>query len=109
MFIVPLTGPGFIPHYDSKTFTFFVKQSVLTTVFPLFSPTGFFEMKMKYDESDNAVIRASRVVTDKVTDFLGNAPPSLILLLHIVLVVELKKEVCIYTATLFNTFECGRS
>lgn len=28
-------------------------------------------MKMKYDESDNAVIRASRVVTDRVTDFLG--------------------------------------
>ncbi|TNM97839.1 hypothetical protein fugu_014085 [Takifugu bimaculatus] len=31
----------------------------------------FFEMKMKYDESDNALIRASRAVTDKVTDFLG--------------------------------------
>ncbi len=67
------------------------QQSVLTTVSPLFSPTGFFEMKMKYDESDNAVIRASRAVTDKVTDFLGNAPPStMILLLQIVLVVELK-------------------
>ncbi|KAL7976122.1 hypothetical protein Chor_008370 [Crotalus horridus] len=33
--------------------------------------TGFFEMKMKYDESDNALIRASRVMTDKVTDFIG--------------------------------------
>ncbi|XP_060088632.1 mitochondrial import inner membrane translocase subunit TIM44 [Heteronotia binoei] len=31
----------------------------------------FFEMKMKYDESDNAIIRASRAVTDKVTDFIG--------------------------------------
>lgn len=30
-------------------------------------------MKMKYDESDNALIRASRAVTDRVTDFLGNA------------------------------------
>lgn len=28
-------------------------------------------MKMKYDESDNALIRASRVLTDKVTDLLG--------------------------------------
>lgn len=30
-------------------------------------------MKMKYDESDNALIRASRAVTDRVTDFLGQA------------------------------------
>lgn len=35
------------------------------------SPAGFFEMKMKYDESDNAFIRASRALTDKVTDLLG--------------------------------------
>lgn len=34
-------------------------------------PAGFFEMKMKYDESDNALIRASRALTDKVTDLLG--------------------------------------
>lgn len=33
--------------------------------------TGFFEMKMKYDESDNAFIRASRAVTDKMTDIIG--------------------------------------
>lgn len=33
--------------------------------------TGFFEMKMKYDESDNAFIRASRAVTDKMTDLIG--------------------------------------
>lgn len=32
---------------------------------------GFFEMKMKYDESDNVLIRASRALTDKVTDLLG--------------------------------------
>ncbi|XP_003461438.1 mitochondrial import inner membrane translocase subunit TIM44 [Cavia porcellus] len=31
----------------------------------------FFEMKMKYDESDNVLIRASRALTDKVTDVLG--------------------------------------
>ncbi|KAM6922090.1 mitochondrial import inner membrane translocase subunit TIM44 [Xenentodon cancila] len=31
----------------------------------------FFEMKMKYDESDNALIRASRAVTDKMTDLIG--------------------------------------
>jgi len=30
--------------------------------------TGLFSLKMKYDESDNIVIRASRVVTDKLTD-----------------------------------------
>lgn len=28
-------------------------------------------MKMKYDESDNTLIRATRVVTDKVTDLIG--------------------------------------
>lgn len=38
---------------------------------PAPSSTGFFEMKMKYDESDNAFIRASRALTDKVTDLLG--------------------------------------
>ena len=30
-------------------------------------------MKMKYDESDNAFIRASRAVTDKMTDVIGNS------------------------------------
>lgn len=38
-----------------------------------FSSIGFFEMKMKYDESDNALIRASRAVTDKMTDLIGNS------------------------------------
>lgn len=27
---------------------------------------------MKYDESDNPVVRASRLLTDKVTDLFGN-------------------------------------
>ncbi|XP_031194802.1 mitochondrial import inner membrane translocase subunit TIM44 isoform X2 [Mastomys coucha] len=31
----------------------------------------FFEMKMKYDESDNVFIRTSRALTDKVTGLLG--------------------------------------
>ncbi|KAJ3594971.1 hypothetical protein NHX12_004276 [Muraenolepis orangiensis] len=31
----------------------------------------FFEMKMKYDESDNMMVRASRAVTDRVTDLMG--------------------------------------
>lgn len=31
----------------------------------------FFEMKMRYDESDHVLIRASRAVTDKVTGLLG--------------------------------------
>lgn len=35
---------------------------------------GFFEMKMKYDESDNILIRASRAVTDKMTDIIGERP-----------------------------------
>lgn len=35
---------------------------------------GFFEMKMKYDESDNTLIRASRAVTDRMTDLLGERP-----------------------------------
>lgn len=38
---------------------------------PRFCFAGFFEMKMKYDESDNTLIRASRAVTDKMTDLIG--------------------------------------
>ena len=30
--------------------------------------TGLFSLKMKYDESDNIMIRATRVVTDKLSD-----------------------------------------
>lgn len=32
---------------------------------------GFFEMKMRYDESDNAFIRVFWALIDKVTDLLG--------------------------------------
>ena len=45
-------------------------------------------MKMKYDESDNALIRASRAVTDRVTDFLGNAHSCLVLMLLIFLILK---------------------
>lgn len=68
-----LTGTGLTLHrlfclqeYDQR------RLRLLLMV--LLSPTGFFEMKMKYDESDNALVRASRAVTDRVTDFLGNVP-----------------------------------
>lgn len=45
-------------------------------------------MKMKYDESDNALIRASRAVTDRVTDFLGNA--------HILFCIGVSVWLCVY-------------
>ena len=32
---------------------------------------AFYNLKMKYDESDNVVIRASRVVTDRVGETFG--------------------------------------
>ncbi|XP_031720103.1 mitochondrial import inner membrane translocase subunit TIM44 isoform X3 [Anarrhichthys ocellatus] len=31
----------------------------------------FFEMKMKYDESENSLVRASRAVTERMTDIIG--------------------------------------
>ena len=34
---------------------------------------AFYDLKVKYDESDNIMIRASRVVTDKVGDAVGGA------------------------------------
>lgn len=34
---------------------------------------GLFTLKTKYDESDNVVIRASRVVTDKLTDLFSKS------------------------------------
>ena len=39
--------------------------------FPFPSLPAFYNIKMKYDESDNLVIRASRVVTDKIGDMFG--------------------------------------
>ncbi|TWW72707.1 mitochondrial import inner membrane translocase subunit TIM44-like [Takifugu rubripes] len=57
---------GVVLHKDSKWFQQWKDFKDNNVVF-----NRFFEMKMKYDESDNALIRASRAVTDKVTDFLG--------------------------------------
>lgn len=52
---------------------FLVQELSGRTLLLMFSLlSGFFAMKMKYDESDNAFIRASRAVTDKVTDLIGN-------------------------------------
>nr|XP_056723558.1 mitochondrial import inner membrane translocase subunit TIM44 [Euleptes europaea] len=57
---------GVVLHKDSKWSQQWKEFKDNNVVF-----NRFFEMKMKYDESDNAIIRASRAVTDKVTDFIG--------------------------------------
>lgn len=36
-----------------------------------FLPLAFYSLKTRYDESDNIIIRASRVVTDKVEDLVS--------------------------------------
>ena len=33
--------------------------------------SAFYNIKMKYDESDNIAVRASRVVTDRIGDTFG--------------------------------------
>lgn len=57
---------GVVLHKDSKWYQQWKDFKDNNVVF-----NRFFEMKMKYDESDNVVIRASRAVTDRVTGFLG--------------------------------------
>ncbi|TRZ03301.1 hypothetical protein DNTS_027471 [Danionella cerebrum] len=57
---------GVVLHKDSKWFQQWKEFKDNNVVF-----NRFFEMKMKYDESDNAFIRASRAVTDKMTDLIG--------------------------------------
>ncbi|XP_062380237.1 mitochondrial import inner membrane translocase subunit TIM44-like [Sardina pilchardus] len=57
---------GVVLHKDSKWFQQWKEFKDNNMVF-----NRFFEMKMKYDESDNALIRATRIVTDKVTDLIG--------------------------------------
>ncbi|KAG7488057.1 hypothetical protein MATL_G00029230 [Megalops atlanticus] len=57
---------GVVLHKDSKWYQQWKEFKDNNVVF-----NRFFEMKMKYDESDNAFIRASRAVTDKVTDLIG--------------------------------------
>ncbi|KAL6469469.1 hypothetical protein MHYP_G00229930 [Metynnis hypsauchen] len=57
---------GVVLHKDSKWYQQWKDFKDKNVVF-----NRFFEMKMKYDESDNAFIRASRAVTDKMTDLIG--------------------------------------
>ncbi|XP_051550661.1 mitochondrial import inner membrane translocase subunit TIM44 [Myxocyprinus asiaticus] len=57
---------GVVLHKDSKWYQQWKEFKDNNVVF-----NRFFEMKMKYDESDNAFIRASRAVTDKMTDIIG--------------------------------------
>ncbi|KAK5859787.1 hypothetical protein PBY51_021315 [Eleginops maclovinus] len=57
---------GVVLHKDSKWYEQWKDFKDNNVVF-----NRFFDMKMKYDESDNAVVRASRAVTDRVTGFLG--------------------------------------
>uniref|UniRef100_A0A8C7M0A1 Mitochondrial import inner membrane translocase subunit TIM44 n=1 Tax=Oncorhynchus mykiss TaxID=8022 RepID=A0A8C7M0A1_ONCMY len=57
---------GVVLHKDSKWYAQWKDFKDNNMVF-----NRFFEMKMKYDESDNALVRASRAVTDRVTDLLG--------------------------------------
>ncbi|XP_021565854.1 mitochondrial import inner membrane translocase subunit TIM44 [Carlito syrichta] len=57
---------GVVLHKDSRWYQQWKDFKENNVVF-----NRFFEMKMKYDESDNMVIRASRALTDKVTGLLG--------------------------------------
>ncbi|XP_034039224.1 mitochondrial import inner membrane translocase subunit TIM44-like [Thalassophryne amazonica] len=57
---------GVVLHKDSKWYQQWKDFKDNNVVF-----NRFFEMKMKYDESDNAFIRASRAVTERVTSFMG--------------------------------------
>ncbi|XP_067413111.1 mitochondrial import inner membrane translocase subunit TIM44 [Emydura macquarii macquarii] len=57
---------GVVLHKDSKWYQQWKDFKDNNVVF-----NRFFEMKMKYDESDNSFIRASRAVTDRVTDIIG--------------------------------------
>lgn len=71
-----LRAPGVLASlFGGVMFSAWGNDSVLFSLPPpRVSLPGFFEMKMKYDESDNAFIRASRAVTDKVTDLIGSDP-----------------------------------
>uniref|UniRef100_A0A8C2MZT9 Mitochondrial import inner membrane translocase subunit TIM44 n=1 Tax=Cricetulus griseus TaxID=10029 RepID=A0A8C2MZT9_CRIGR len=64
--LLPREALGVVLHKDSKWYQQWKDFKDNNVVF-----NRFFEMKMKYDESDNVLIRASRALTDKVTDLLG--------------------------------------
>lgn len=57
---------GVVLHKDSKWYQQWKDFKDNNVVF-----NRFFEIKMKYDESDNALVRASRTITDKVSDLMG--------------------------------------
>ncbi|XP_051979737.1 mitochondrial import inner membrane translocase subunit TIM44-like [Xyrauchen texanus] len=57
---------GVVLHKDSKWYQQWKEFKDNNVVF-----NRFFEMKMKYDESDNSFVRASRAITDKMTDIIG--------------------------------------
>ena len=40
---------------------------------PYTKPSVFYNIKTRYDESDNLIIRASRVITDRVDDLVSGA------------------------------------
>ncbi|KAI4829131.1 hypothetical protein KUCAC02_023192 [Chaenocephalus aceratus] len=64
---------GVVLHKDSKWFQQwkdFKDNNMVFTRTP-WDFVWFFEMKMKYVESENALVRASRAVTEKMTDVLG--------------------------------------
>ncbi len=52
-----------LPHTDTSVVFFLV----------LFLFTEVFDLKMKYDESDNVMVRASRALTDRVSQLLGKS------------------------------------
>ncbi|XP_072038204.1 mitochondrial import inner membrane translocase subunit TIM44-like [Amphiura filiformis] len=58
---------GMVLHKDSKYYQQWKNFKENNQVF-----NKFFDLKMKYDESDNVVIRATRVVTDKFGQLFGN-------------------------------------
>ncbi|XP_054030782.1 mitochondrial import inner membrane translocase subunit TIM44 [Dryobates pubescens] len=57
---------GVVLHKDSKWYQQWKDFKDNNVVF-----NRFFAMKMRYDESDHALIRASRALTDRVSDLLG--------------------------------------
>ncbi|XP_077988922.1 mitochondrial import inner membrane translocase subunit TIM44-like [Glandiceps talaboti] len=57
---------GMVLHKDSKWYQQWQSFKDNNQVF-----NKIFDLKMKYDESDSAIVRASRVVTDKVSQLFG--------------------------------------
>lgn len=57
---------GMVLHKDSKWYKQWKEFSENNQVF-----TKIVDLKMKYDESDNIMVRASRAVTDRVSQLLG--------------------------------------